>query len=57
MATQTISIDEELLAVLKAKAVANERSLSKEITFRLRQSLKDEGSSDSSVGNNEVSMT
>jgi len=50
MPTQTISIDQELLDILKVKATANERSLSKEITFRLKQSIKDEESSSSSTG-------
>ncbi len=42
MATQSISIEDELLRILKEKAVANERSLSKEISFRLKQTLKEE---------------
>ena len=57
MPTQTISIDEELLAILKEKATANERSLSKEISFRLKQSLKEEESSNNSAGNDGVRMT
>ena len=57
MPTQTISIDEELLAILKEKATANERSLSKEISFRLKQSLKDEESSNNSADNDGDKMT
>lgn len=57
MPTQTISIDEDLLAILKEKASANERSLSKEISFRLKQSLKDEESSNNSADNDGDKMT
>jgi hypothetical protein len=57
MPTQTISIDEDLLAILKEKTSANERSLSKEISFRLKQSLKDEESSNNSADNDGDKMT
>ena len=57
MPTQTINIDQELLDILKVKAVANERSLSKEISFRLKQSIKDEESSNSGAGENGDKMT
>jgi hypothetical protein len=57
MPTQTISIDEDLLAILKERASANERSLSKEISFRLKLSLREEELSNNSEGNEGVRMT
>ena len=40
MTRQSISIDGELLEVLKKKAEENDRSLSKEIAYRLKLSLR-----------------
>lgn len=57
MPTQTISIDQELLDILKVKAIANERSLSKEISYRLKQSIKDEESLSISAGVHGDKMT
>ena len=44
MATQTISIKESLLSKIKVQAEENERSISAEISYRLKQSLREEGS-------------
>lgn len=40
MTRQSISIDDDLLEILKKKAVESERSLSKEIAYRLKMSLR-----------------
>ena len=42
MTRQSISIDGELLEVLKKKAEENDRSLSKEIAYRLKLTLRQE---------------
>jgi len=42
MTRQSISIDDEVLEVLKKKAVQNSRSLSKEIEYRLKLTLRSE---------------
>lgn len=40
MTRQSISIDDELLEILKKKAEQNDRSLSKEIAYRLKLTLR-----------------
>ncbi len=40
MATQTISLKDDILKEIKMKAEENERSISAEIAFRVKQSLK-----------------
>ena len=42
MPTQTISLKEELLNEIKIKAEENERSISAEIAYRVKQSLRSE---------------
>ena len=42
MTRQSISIDEELIETLKKKANENARSLSGEIAYRLKMSLRQE---------------
>ena len=42
MTRQSISIDDDVLEVLKKKAVQNSRSLSKEIEYRLKLTLRSE---------------
>jgi ribosomal protein L18E len=51
MTRQSISIDDELLEILKKKAAESERSLSKEIAYRLKMSLRlEEGKPDKKNG-------
>ena len=50
MTRQSISIDEELIEILKKKAADNSRSLSKEIAYRLKMSLRREEEKDKKEG-------
>ena len=50
MTRQSISIDEDLIEILKRKAAENDRSLSKEISYRLKMSLRNEEDKDKREG-------
>lgn len=50
MTRQSISIDDELIEIMKKKAAENDRSLSKEIAYRLKMSLRQEEEKDKKEG-------
>ena len=50
MTRQSISIDSELIEILKQEAAKNSRSLSKEIAYRLKMSLRQEEEKDKKEG-------